>query len=106
MNAYNWKEFIDQLNAVHQANNLPTNFTYSDTLAVVRSKYVWSGMGQYPVSAGGSACRGCTSPVTPPSPTQDPDINPDEGAGETMVLEPRYLLQQNMNVQMGNVYKM
>ena len=85
INATTWKQFIDQMNAVHQANNLPTNYTYSDTWTTVRNKTIAAGAwtpgqnAQFPVGASGICCVGCTSPVQPPGTTQAGELTPDEG---------------------------
>mgnify|MGYP001401994479 CR=1 FL=1 len=66
VNAQNWKSFIDQLNTVHQVNNEPANFTYSDTWSSMYSKLIWSGMGQSPIKGSGNGCSNCNGTVTPP----------------------------------------
>ena len=74
VNAQNWKTLIDQLNTIHQVNNEPANFTYSDTYDTVKQKMTipangWTGFGQGPIGASGVVCTGCDSPVSPPGTT-------------------------------------
>ena len=72
--AQNWKTLIDQLNTIHQTNNEPANFDYSDTVANVQQKMTiptngWVGYGQGPIAAAGNICSGCDGPVSPPGTT-------------------------------------
>jgi len=84
INATNWKQLIDQLNAVHQVNNKPENFTYSDTYATMEAKLIWSHNGQGPIQGSGMVCLGCDSPVSPPETPifQAPDTKNTQKPGD------------------------
>lgn len=81
ISAQNWKTLIDQLNAIHQANNEPTNFTYSDTWSSMQSKLIWANQGQGPINGSGNSCTGCDSPVSKPT-YQAPDTKNTQKPGD------------------------
>ena len=104
-----WKNFIDQINMVHQANNIPIQATTSMNWTVSSGgaphAVTQSGIIRTFFQVGGSLCLGCPDPIEPPTYgcidqiaiNYNPNANTDDGSCEY-----RYNCVDNQCVKAAN----
>ena len=93
--AATWKQFIDQVNAVHQANNIPEqanyNWTFGNAGGGQPHALTQAGIINFDFfGVNGSTCMGCPDPIQPPTYgcidqtaiNYDPNANTDDGSCE------------------------